>query len=92
MGLRSKMDHAVDRILLENPADLIEITDVCLDKNIVRSLLDVLQICQVPSIGQFVKVDNPILGILVDKQPDDMTTDETGTAGNKNVSLEFHGL
>ena len=92
MGLRRKVDHAVDRVLLENPADFLEIADVCLDENIVRRILDILQIGQVAGIGQFVKVDNPVLGIFVDKKSYDMAADEAGTAGNKNVSLEFHGL
>lgn len=59
-----QMDNAVHLILPHQRKDGIEITDIGLDEGIIRCLLDILQIGQIPGIGQFVEVDNMIVGIF----------------------------
>ena len=79
-------------VLLHQFANLLEIADVRLDKRIVRLIFDVFQVCQVSGVGQFVEVDDPVIRVFVDKQPYDVRTNETGTAGNDNISFKrVHG-
>ncbi len=89
MGLRRKVDDAVDLLFLHEFEDALKVADVHLHKPVVGLVLDVLQISQVTGIGQFVQVDDPVLRVLVDKQPYYVAANETGAAGDYDGS--FHG-
>ena len=82
MAFSSQMDDTVYTILLHDFLHLFVVADVGFDESVVRLVFDVLQIGQVTGVGQFVQVDNVILGIFVDEQSDYMAADESGTASN----------
>ena len=82
------MDDTVYLILLHQFQHLVIVADICLDKYIVRLVLNVLQIRQVAGVGQFVQVDDAVFRILVHEQAYHVAADETGTAGNQYVTFE----
>ena len=89
-----QMDNAIHLILLHQRKNGIKITDIRLDEGIVRSLLNILQIGQIPGIGQLVEVDNMIVGLFRNEKPYDMRTDKSGSTGNDDIAFEisFHCL
>ena len=92
MAFGRQVDNTVHMVLLHQFANLLEIADVRLDKRIVRLIFDVFQVCQVSGVGQFVQVDDPIIRIFVYKQPHYMRSDESGSAGNDDISFKHvHG-
>ena len=90
MALGGKVDHPVDHIVPEDLEDRVEVADVSLHEDVVGGVFNIFEIGKVARIGQFVEVDDAVVRILVDEPADNMVADEAGTAGNKNVSLEFH--
>lgn len=77
-------------VLFHQGEHRIEVADVFLHERVVGLVLDVVQVSQVAGVGQLVEVDDVVVGVLVDEQADYMAADETGTAGDYDVSLEFH--
>ena len=58
MALCRKMHHSVNVIFRKDLADRILVTDICLDKRIVVTVLDILQILQIPRIGECIHIDD----------------------------------
>ncbi len=87
MALGGEVDDAVDVFVLHQFVDTVEVADVHLDELVVGLALDVLEVGQVAGVGQFVEVDDFILGVLVDKEPYHMASDETGSAGDDDVHV-----
>ena len=83
-----QVDHSVDIVLAEHFADGVVVADVGLDEGVVRSIFDVSQVGQIAGIGQFIEIDDPIVGIFVYEEPHHMRADESGAAGNEDVA--FH--
>ena len=92
MRLCRKVYDAVNLILLHQGKHEIEITDICLDKHIIRPILDIGKIGKVARIGQLVDINDTIVRILVYKQTYYMAADEAGTSCNDYVSLEVPKL
>ena len=67
MRLRCKVDNSVNFILLHQGEHELKITDISLDKHIIRVILDICKIGKVPCIGQLVDIDDAIVRILVYK-------------------------
>ena len=88
VGFRCKVDDAVHVLLLHKFQDTIEVADVHLHKAVVGLVLNVLEVGKVSRICEFVQVDDPVLRVFVHKQPDDVASDESGTAGYDDSS--FH--
>ena len=88
MALSSKMDDAVHMLVLHQLQHTLKVANVHADKLVVGLVLDILQVGEVAGIGQLVEINDFILRILVDKEPDNMAADESGTAGDDDVS--FH--
>ena len=86
--LGGQMDNAVDLVLLHQRQDGIEIANIGFDKHIVGFVFDVFQVGQVAGIGQLIEIYNVIIGILVDKKAHYMRANETGTAGNDDISFK----
>jgi hypothetical protein len=83
------VDDAIDLLVLHELVEGVEVADVHADKLVVGTTLDIFQVRQVASVGQLIKVDNLILGILVYEKAYYVATYETSTAGDDNISL-FH--
>ena len=80
MGLGGKVDDAIDMLLLHEGKDSIKIADVHTDKPVIRLILDIAKVRQIAGVRQFIDVNYLIIRIFIDKQPDNMGTDEPGTA------------
>ena len=87
MALGSEVDDAVDVLVLHQFVHAVEVTNVHADELVVRLIFDILEIGEVAGVGQLVEVDNPVLRVLVDKQPYHMASDESGTSGDDDVHI-----
>ncbi len=58
MALSCKMHHPVNLILRKDLPDGFLITDICLYKGVILPVLHILQIFQVPGIGQRIHIDD----------------------------------
>ena len=67
MRLCCKMNDTIYLLGLHKLIKSIEITDVHLDKLIVGLVFQILEVSQVTCIGKLIKVDNAVMGILVDE-------------------------
>ena len=66
------MDHPLGPVFLKYRIDQFSIGDIRLYKLIVRSVLNIREICQVPGIGQHIKVYDFIFRVFCYKPPDNM--------------------
>ena len=89
MALGCKMDHSVNLFFLHQGVNRIEIADVRLYEAIIGSVLDILEICQIAGISQFVDIDNPAVRIFVHEKTHDMASDET-CAASDDYCLVIH--
>ena len=91
VALGGEVDDAVDLLVLHQLQHPFEIADVHLHEAVVRPVLDVFQVREIPRVGELVEVDDPVIGIFVDEQPDYMAADEPGAAGDDDGTF-WHGL
>ena len=89
MALGSKVDNAVNLLLLHQFVEGVEVADIHLDKLIVWLILYILKVCKVACVGQFIKVDDIILRVLIDKKAHNVATNKTCTASDNDV---FHTI
>jgi len=64
MRLCCKMNHTVNIIFCKDLADGFLIADICLDKGIILSVLDIFQIFKISCVCQLVHVDNTDLIVI----------------------------
>ncbi len=86
------MDDAVDAVLCQQFPYPIEIADVGPYEPVVWGILDVFQIGEIARIGQFVEVDDEIVGVLRHEKPHDMRPDESRTARDEDAPFSVHIL
>ena len=82
MALGGEMDDAVDAVLADDAAHLVEVGDVGLHEGIVGLVLDVLEVGEVAGVCEFVEIDYAVVGIFVDEQAHDVRAYEAGAAGD----------
>ena len=85
-----QMPYRVLCICMLQLAECPEIADIHLYKPVVRAILHICKIGQIAGIGKLVDIDDPVVGISIDKQAYHMTADETCTAGDDYASSELH--
>lgn len=90
MAFGRQVDDAVDAVLLQQREDRFKIADVGLYERVVRGFFDVFQVGQIAGIGQFVQVDNVVVGIFVDKQTHHVGADKTGASGDEDMTFFLH--
>lgn len=88
MAFSCQMDDTVYLIQLHQFLHLFIVADVCFYKHIIRPVLNVLQVRQVPRIRQLVQVDDAVFGILVHEQSHHVAANKSCTAGNQYVTFE----
>ena len=86
------MDDSIDLILAHDGADRVNVTDVCLDESIIRTILYVMEIGEVSGVCELVQIDDMVVRIFIDEKTDHMTAYEAGTAGNDYTPFEIHNL
>ncbi len=72
VALCSKVDNAVNLVLLHEFENHLEVADVALNECVILLVLDILQVGKIACICKFVKVYYVILWILVDKKSNNM--------------------
>lgn len=82
MRFRSQMDHPVGPVFFEDLQYMPGIGDVGFNEGVIRPVLDILQVLQVPGIGQRIQIDDLITGIFGNKLSHNMGTDKSGSAGD----------
>ncbi len=82
MALGSKVDDAVYMLVLHQLVESLEVADVHLHELVVRTVLNILQVCQVAGVGQLVEIDDVILRVLVHEQAHHMAPYEAGATSN----------
>ena len=87
MALSCQVDDAIDLFLLHQAVEGVEIADVHLHELIVGLLLDVLQVGQIAGVGEFVEVDDVVVGILVHEMAHHVAPDKACAAGNYYIAL-----
>ena len=92
MAFCREVDDSVDLILAHDGADRVNVTDVCLDESIIRTILYVMEIGEVSGVGELVQIDDMVVRIFIDEKTDHMTAYEAGTAGNDYTPFEIHNL
>ena len=69
VALRREVDHPVHAVALHKGAHLLEVADVRALEHVVRARLHVLQVLQIPRVGQLVHIDYAVFGVLLHEQP-----------------------
>ncbi len=67
MALGGEVYDAVNVVVSHNATHRVEISDVGLDKCIVRFVLYVFEVGEIAGVGKFIEVYNPVVGIFVYK-------------------------
>lgn len=88
MALCSQVNDTIYVIQLHQLLHLLVVADVRLYEHIVRLVLNVFQVRQVPRIRQLVQVDDTVFRILVYEQAHHVAANKSGTAGNQYVTFE----
>ena len=88
VALCSQVNDTIYVIQLHQLLHLLVVADVRLYEHIVRLVLNVFQVRQVPRIRQLVQVDDTVFRILVYEQAHHVAANKSGTAGNQYVTFE----
>ena len=84
MALGREMDHPVDVVLPEQPADRLRIADIRLHKGVVVPLLHISQVFQISRVCQLVHIDDPDrAAILPEHVMNVIGSDKAGSAGHE---------
>ena len=84
-----EVDDAIDFLVLHQLIERLEVADVHFHELVVGLRLDVFEVRQIACVGQFVEVDDVVLGILVHEKAHHVASNEACAAGNDN---RFHIL
>ena len=76
------MDDALDAG--EDSPDEGLVADVAKDELVARVVLDVVQVVEVPGVGQLVQVDDPRRRMAAEDHPNKMTADKARPARHEN--------
>ena len=85
-----QMDDAIHLFVLHQLIKGLKIADVHFHELIVGLVFYILEIGQITCVGQFIQVDNLVVGILVHKQSDHVTANKSGASGNDDASFAIH--
>ena len=84
MALGCQMNNACDMLLLHEGIDGIEVADIRAHKAVVGFVLYILEVSQIAGISELIHIDNAVVGVLVHEQTNNVTSDESGSAGDDN--------
>ena len=87
-----EMDDAIGLVLREDLHQPFRIADVALHEGVVRCVLHVAQVLQVPGVGERIQIDDPVVRVFVHETPHHMAADETGTDRDQYGALAAHRL
>ena len=76
-----QMDNTVNLVFSDYPPHRFDVGDISLYECIIRLILYILEICEIPGIRELVEIYNPIIGIFVYEQSHHMAAYKSGSAG-----------
>jgi hypothetical protein len=76
------VNHSIDTIVSQNSRYTVVIADVAPLKMIVGCSGYILHIGQISGIGQFIEIDNAVIGVTLHKAPHHVTSNEAGSSGD----------
>ena len=79
MALRGEVHHRVRLIFRKNLPQQLFVTDIAVDKHVVRIALDILQIHQVAGIGELIEINNFVA--RGNSLKNETGTNKTGSSG-----------
>ena len=93
----SKVDNAVDLLVLHEFVERVKVADIHLHELVVRLAFDVLEVREVARIGKLIEVDNLVFRVLVHEQANHVAPDKACAASDDDVfhiitSLKTTGL
>lgn len=77
-----EIDHIIEAIFLEEPSNQFLITDIALDKDMARVVLNAFKVLKISGVGRLVKVDEQDIGILLQNLVNEVGTYKTSVAVN----------
>ncbi len=84
MAFGGEVDDAGYLLVLHQLVHLFEVTDVSLDKFVVRLVFYVFESGEVAGVSELVDVDDVVVGIFVDEESYNVGADEAGAASYYN--------
>ena len=87
MAFGCKMDNAIDVVLSENGQHSLKIANIATLKMVIVAILDIFEIGKIACVCQFVEIDDVVLRIFVDEEPNDVAADESGSARYDDAAL-----
>ena len=84
VGLGGEVDDGLDAG--EEAADQVPVADVAEDEFVAGVVLDVLEVVEVPGIGQLVQVDDLRLLVAAEEEADEVAADEARPARDEDRS------
>ena len=82
MAFRGKVHHVINVVLVKQALDRLFVTDIRLNKDIIRVAFHALQVFQIAGIGQLVHVDDLNVAVLVQHIDHEVRADKAGAAGD----------
>jgi len=80
MRLCCEVDNPSDVILIKDKLYQFTVTDIALDKFIVRVVFYLFKVVRIACVGEQVKIDDLIFWVFLYKVGDKVTADKSGTA------------
>ena len=88
MTFRRQVNDPFRLVFVKQGIHGCSVYDIHTLKHIVRCILNIAQVLEVPGIGQHIHIDDAVVAVLVYKQADDVRANKSGTAGDDDVP--FH--
>ena len=82
MAFRGKVHHVINVVLVKQALDRLFVTDIRLNKDIIRVAFHTLQVFQIAGIGQLVHVDDLNVAVFVQHIDHEVRADKAGAAGD----------
>ena len=89
MTFCGQVDDAVNFLILHQLIESLKVTDVHLDELVVGLIFNIFEVSQITGIGQFVQVNDFVIGILVYKQSYNVRADEAGTISDDDIFINI---
>ena len=80
MTLRCKVDNAVNVILLHETEHSVKVTNISFYKYIVCAAFNILKVCQIACIRQFIQIYDAIFRVFIHEKSYYMAAYKSGTA------------
>ena len=89
MALCRKVNNPVNIVVGEHLLDGWKIADVGFYKYIVWFAFNIFKVCQIACVGEFVEIDDAVIGVFVHKKTYHVRPDKTSATSNYYVAFDI---